>query len=263
VLSAPDFDATTIDTSDLSRLRFGDVRLSGRVVPEKVTLEDVNKDGSLDLLLFVSSRAIHAEGALISDSTVAELTGFTNSGQFFRGTDTVSIVPNAPAGTLVLEPGQSFTNGNLSNDVNNDGYVSPRDALLLINALNAGGSRPLEGVNLSGSNMDVNGDHYLSPRDALLVINCLNAPLTAGDAEGEEASADLRMSSTGAGRCGLAPLAVPQAGSTSAYGANEPGQVDDIWWMIGQSDTSLLDNMIWDQGLSEYLADEAYDLLAV
>jgi hypothetical protein len=54
--------------------------------------------------------------------------------------------------------------------VNNDGYVSPLDALLVINALNQ------PPADLTSSVLDVNGDRHLSPLDALLVINKLNSP---------------------------------------------------------------------------------------
>ena len=68
-----------------------------------------------------------------------------------------------------------------------DGLITPADALLIINELNARGSRQLpplptgEGedslddtTNLTPI-LDVNGDGYLSPVDALAVINVLNA----------------------------------------------------------------------------------------
>jgi hypothetical protein len=76
-----------------------------------------------------------------------------------------------------------YTNAQRAHDVNADGYVSPRDALLLINALNTAGARPLAGVNLSAYYLDVTSDNYLSPLDALLVINVLNQ--AGGEGEGE------------------------------------------------------------------------------
>lgn len=82
VLSTTDFDATKIDTSNLSRFRFGDVRLTSRVSPERAKLEDVHGDGDLDLLLFFSTPNIREVGALVGDSTTADLAGFTRSGQF-------------------------------------------------------------------------------------------------------------------------------------------------------------------------------------
>jgi hypothetical protein len=64
-----------------------------------------------------------------------------------------------------------------SYDVNGDGTVSPVDALLVINRLNA----PLAGRSSSAvldRQLDVNGDQVISPVDALLVINKLNRPTT-------------------------------------------------------------------------------------
>jgi Dockerin type I domain len=69
-------------------------------------------------------------------------------------------------------------------DVNRDGYISPADALSIINELNARGSRKLPALDIgegeysldeeSPLNLDVNDDSHLSPLDALLVINALN-----------------------------------------------------------------------------------------
>ena len=73
-------------------------------------------------------------------------------------------------------------------DVNNDGAVTPVDALILINALNFdGGSRPLgarpdppDGETPQALPfLDVNGDHELTAVDALLIINQLNAQAEA------------------------------------------------------------------------------------
>jgi hypothetical protein len=92
VLTTADFDATTVDTSDLSRIRFGDVNGTARVSPVRSALDDVDGDGDLDLVLFFSVPAIREAGALTASSTEAELTGFTTGGTPFRGTDAVRIV---------------------------------------------------------------------------------------------------------------------------------------------------------------------------
>lgn len=58
-------------------------------------------------------------------------------------------------------------------DVNRDGHLSPIDALLVINELNAGSKfekRPA---------YDLNGDGFVSPIDALLLINALNQETAA------------------------------------------------------------------------------------
>ena len=81
-------------------------------------------------------------------------------------------------------------------DVNNDTSLSPIDALLIINFLNAFGAGPVpEGI--PPPFFDVNSDDFISPIDALLVINALNsqqsvfaaAPAEA-EAEGETAPAE-------------------------------------------------------------------------
>ena len=67
-------------------------------------------------------------------------------------------------------------------DVNSDGWVSPLDALLVINELNDS-QRDMVAVNGSATYLlDVNANGYLSPRNALLIINFLNQPRGA---EGE------------------------------------------------------------------------------
>jgi hypothetical protein len=92
-------------------------------------------------------------------------------------------------------------------DVNRDGYLSPVDALTLINELNGGGSRRVpappvfEGEATDSDDpeltptLDVNGDEYLSPADALAVINTLN--MLGSQADEEAAAADDWMTELG------------------------------------------------------------------
>ena len=74
-------------------------------------------------------------------------------------------------------------------DINQDGAVTPLDALNIINNLNTNGSRALaEGEELSYDNrLDVNRDDYVTPLDALSIINYLNnrTNIAGGMAEGE------------------------------------------------------------------------------
>lgn len=72
-------------------------------------------------------------------------------------------------------------------DVNNDGFRSPQDALVVVNHLNVSGSHPLTssigGEAESGPTkyLDVNGDRIVSPIDALQVINRLNGAQGEGE----------------------------------------------------------------------------------
>ncbi len=56
-------------------------------------------------------------------------------------------------------------------DVNKDGAIAPVDALLVINYINANGSRPALPFT---THLDVNRDANISPVDVLLIINYLN-----------------------------------------------------------------------------------------
>lgn len=71
-------------------------------------------------------------------------------------------------------------------DVNADTFVTPIDALLIINDLNYRGSRklpnPPQPPFVPPPFLDVNRDGFVTPGDALLIINYLN---TGGEGEGE------------------------------------------------------------------------------
>ena len=91
-------------------------------------------------------------------------------------------------------------------DTDGDGLVTPRDALLAINAINRGGARQLPTGNVvrqidpvaaDVAMVDSNGDGYLSSLDALLIINHLNR-LAAPDPVGAADQAFAANSLTGA-----------------------------------------------------------------
>src|SRR5688500_7221129 len=59
-------------------------------------------------------------------------------------------------------------------DVNDDGVAAPLDALIVMRELNDYGARDLAGSQPQpGRFLDVSGDRFLSPHDALLLINHL------------------------------------------------------------------------------------------
>ena len=92
--------------------------------------------------------------------------------------------------------GNVATNPRHALDVNNDGYVTPVDALLVINHMNLNNGTtavPTSGF-LSAPFLDVNGDNYVSPSDALDIINFMNSP-----SEGEGEAADAFFSELGEG----------------------------------------------------------------
>jgi hypothetical protein len=83
------------------------------------------------------------------------------------------------AGLLAPSP---WKNAVRATDVNNDGLVTPLDALLVIIDLNSNGPRLLTPATPFSPFIDVNGDGAVAPLDALLVIIELNS---GGSGEGE------------------------------------------------------------------------------
>ncbi len=92
----------------------------------------------------------------------------------------IRTVMDGAAAAAIVNP---FHNAWYPADVNADYSVTPLDALIIINELNASGPRQLgvggtpgaTGEQSSSPLIDVDGDGYLNPLDALLVINHLNA----------------------------------------------------------------------------------------
>lgn len=82
-----------------------------------------------------------------------------------------------------------WKNAGDSLDINDDGTISPLDALLVVNDLNVNQARKLPDGSSGGNGLfgflDPTGDGFISPRDALQVINKLNA-----DGEGESSLSD-------------------------------------------------------------------------
>jgi hypothetical protein len=109
--------------------------------------------------------------------------------------------------TVVGAGGEAeFTNPSNPLDVNDDGYVTPMDALFVMNFLNAHGPIDLKGSSggaegESGTTLyyDTNADGVISPLDILPIINHLNLAARAGgqdgqgegEAEGEAAASEI------------------------------------------------------------------------
>ncbi|MEZ6121383.1 MAG: dockerin type I domain-containing protein [Pirellulaceae bacterium] len=95
-------------------------------------------------------------------------------------------------------PWQNPTN---AMDVNGDSFVSPIDALQVINFLNSQGAQELPATKDQAPFVDTSGDGFVSPIDALLVINFLDSQAKA-EAEPDEPVA--AVTATSADRASLA-----------------------------------------------------------
>jgi hypothetical protein len=116
----------------------------------------------------------------------------------YRASDGSAVNPLGAVTTVTLTIGQApppphqnplivgNEDGNTGHrDVNADGFITPIDALLVINFLNSQGSRSVVGLPAPPPYRDVSGDNFISPIDALLVINYLNLRGRTGGGEGE------------------------------------------------------------------------------
>ncbi|OYP33126.1 Ig-like domain-containing protein [Rhodopirellula sp. MGV] len=85
--------------------------------------------------------------------------------------------------SITINPVSALQNQAMAEDVNNDGLVTPSDALAVINSLALKG----QGEQARSSKFtDVNGDFQTSPMDALMVINYLARMRTQVNSEGEQ-----------------------------------------------------------------------------
>ncbi len=93
-----------------------------------------------------------------------------------------------------------WQNPTQAEDVDNDHTVSPLDVLVLINNINAQGSRPLDNdPQNTAPYYDVDGDRALSPLDVLILINYINrggnSGGSGGSGEGEDAAPQVVVNS--------------------------------------------------------------------
>ena len=127
------------------------------------------------LVLSVSLKALQI-GELALDAEPASLSVLT-----FGSNEPISVAELDLQGTSIQVTGP--TNTQDARDVNNDGIVSPIDALILFNEINSRGARsllvPIPLSELPTGLVDVNGDGYITPLDPLLVINFLNSQVEA------------------------------------------------------------------------------------
>jgi hypothetical protein len=172
---------------------------------------DVSGDFLIQTLPYLFRVKFHANQALPAGQTVQFI---ADPADGKSGEDTTKVILTNGEFPMILTDDQTFlvststlqilgsgegefTNTDQPLDVDQDSFVTPLDALIVVNELNAHGSRPLTQDSFAESGilppqffLDVNGDQFISPLDALFVINYLNVglPIGGGEAEGESAA---------------------------------------------------------------------------
>lgn len=167
-------DGVAYPLSDWLRQHYGDVPLNS--FPNA----PLNTTGRQSLIgAFVYDNALEI---ITSDMTVVGwTTGMPGSPVYGQTTPHLIVAPLKPDGTPDDVPHDSDPrdiNNSDPRDVNGDGTVAPADALIIIDALNAGGSDSLADrpeLVAAYPSIDVNGDGHLSPADALQIIDLLSA----------------------------------------------------------------------------------------
>lgn len=181
-VAVDDQATTTRDLSKTINVLANDFDVDGSLAPNTVTVVSQPKRGSV---------SVAASGAIVYTPNI----GFTGNDSFtYTVADNLGLVSNEAVVSISITL-SAFPWQNPRNplDVNNDGFVSPIDALLVISDINRNGARPLPNPPVPPFTpppyLDVSGDNTISPIDALIVVSFLNNPSGSGegewDAEGE------------------------------------------------------------------------------
>ena len=141
----------------------------------------------------------------------------------------VTVPPKDPT---CQPPGPSF-------DVNRDGFVTALDVLLVINDINAKGTRSLSPCYFNefpnGPFVHVNADGFASPADVLDTINYINSQIVSGRSEGEAAATLIRAALVdGLFSSSAAPFSLPSRSNllpVSTHAAAEE-DADQLWSAI-------------------------------
>lgn len=146
--------------------------------------------------------------------------------------------------TVVPSPWQNPLN---HLDANNDGFVGPLDALLVINDLNRIGGRILDASDPEPPFLDANGDGWLSPLDSLQIVNHLNRMGSQGERNPSAASsqfdslqtatlqeaalqgATLQEAALQGGVWAPLPLSASRSGASNLAAAGSAEAVDEIF----------------------------------
>ncbi len=194
-------EATVVVSTNVAPIAANDIASTARDVPVTINVlrNDSDNDGTLNPAT-VQIAVPSANGATVinQDGTVTftPTAGYAGTTTFaYAVADNEGVFSNVATVTIRVS-NSIYQNSKNNLDVNNDGFISPIDALLIINDLNLRGARPLvNGAFTPPPFIDVTGDSIVSPTDSLQVINYLNANGT-GSAEGEASFAEGEGSGT-------------------------------------------------------------------
>jgi VCBS repeat-containing protein len=201
---------------------------------EPVTIDvlsnDLDPDGTLDLssVQIVLLPSPSGTATVLSDGRVrfTPAAGFAGTVQFSYIVQDDSGSPSNVANVSVRVMNSRWENPLSKLDVSGDGFISPIDALLIINYLNSGAPSFLPGTGIAPPPyLDPSGDEFVTALDALLVINHLNSNASGEGELGTESATG------GAGETyysqGFVTMVTPEQ-VLATVGADVVGQIEEI-----------------------------------
>lgn len=228
----------------------GDIRIPGLINELGSFQSSLSPLGTQEYFQFRITMRANAAGVARFVNDPADISPFHDSLLYSDQRNKVPYdqISYVPSQLIILNGstgGSGEGNTNLTNrfDVNNDGFVSPIDALILVNLINqgsggqlGGGGAPAgEGESGEKYYVDVNEDTYLSPLDILMVINELNGSKSRPSGEGESAAPPVEVFSS-TGSTVTVPFSTKKStGSGSSLslplvsGGSNASSIDSVW----------------------------------
>ena len=186
-------EATVVVSTNVAPVAVNDSASTVRNTPVTINVlrNDSDVDGTLDpSTVQIAVGSTNGTATVNTDGTIRFVpnTGYAGTTTFsYAVADNEGVFSNVAV--VQVRVGNSLYQNSRNNlDVNNDGFISPIDALIVLNDLNLRGTRPLPNdAFVPPPFIDVDGDNLAEPQDALIIINYLNRNGTgvAGESEGE------------------------------------------------------------------------------
>lgn len=238
----------------------GDIRIPGLINEVGSFQDSASPLGTSELLQFSIRMRANTPGTARFIADPADISPFHDSLLYSDPRNKVpySEISYIPAELAII--GGSGSGGGEGNtnpydrfDVNDDGFVSPIDALILVNRVNSNGGGALGSGGGEGESsgerfyVDVNEDGFLSPLDILWVVNRINGSNAGGEGESPmQASPAIEVSTSDPGTLVDIPFAAP---SNWVSRPKTPA-----WVASSNVNTSDVDNL-----LATYSAEEVQD----
>ena len=224
----------------------GDIRIPGLINEVGSFQDSASPLGTSELLQFSIRMRANTPGTARFIADPADISPFHDSLLYSDPRnkvpyDQISYIPAEL--TIIGGSGSGGGEGNTNPydrfDVNDDGFVSPIDALILVNMVNSNGGGALGSGGGEGESsgerfyVDVNEDGFLSPLDILWVVNRINGSNAGGEGESPmQAAPAIEVSTSDPGTLVDIPFAAPSnwvsRPKTPAWVANSNVNTSDV-----------------------------------